>query len=883
MPTHDGDDQSGSVLRADYDQHLADLRDRFTRDGDGIAAVHGRTEAVDALLRALWAEAVPTHSSTHSSALNPTQSRLSTGLAVVAVGGYGRRQLFPFSDIDLLFCTEKAAAAEMTSCIRGITQALWDCGLRVAAATRTMAECDRYSASDPEGGLALLDLRFVAGDKKLYQKLEDKLHGKRSPRDVRALSTAAAELTRQRHARFGNTLFHLEPNVKDAPGGLRDANTTHWLTLLREGSAATEPHAALSHEAFAFMTAVRVFLHFRHGRDDNTLDWHAQDEAATQAIGLPRGPAAPAPNPDPAYWMRLYFRHARVLERTLQRQLELSGQRPKPCRAALRAKAPPRSGFTVEDGTLSLKAARAELDPAGEPEIVLAAFGLLAETGIRLAPASEERLAAAIPALSAALEDGPLLWTRFRRVLCGDYAGHALRSMHALGLLDLIVPEFHGIDSLVIRDAYHRYTVDEHTFVLLDALHGLADAPPHGAPEWRLRFRQLLRDLPHPELLYLAALLHDTGKSRSTPDHAQASAQLADGVTRRLELEPFDCNLVHRLIECHLEMSAALRRDIFDAETVRVFADKIGTHDLLRLLTLFTFADISAVHPDALTPWKAENLWRLWMAAENQLDRSVDQDRVHAGELSSAHEAASIARALNLQAGPRAALESFLEGAPERYLRTRSPETLRQHMEAALSGDKAQILLTTGTGSHEVTVITADRPRLFADLTGALSGWGMNIVSAEAFSNVHGTVVDTFRFTDPFKTLELNPEERERFRTSLRSVVLGTVPVEPLLSARRRAPRRKPRRLIETRIEFDNMSSAQSTLMQIVAQDETGLLHQASLALSEFGCSVEIALIDTEGEVAIDVFYLTKAGAKLNEAEQYTLRRRLERKSHGPG
>ena len=258
------------------------------------------------------------------------------------------------------------------------------------------------------------------------------------------------------------------------------------------------------------------------------------------------------------------------------------------------------------------------------------------------------------------------------------------------------------------------------------------------------------------------------------------------------------------------------------------------------------------------------------MTAENQLDRSVDEDRVHTGQPASLREAASIARALRMSTTEAAGLERFLEGVPERYLRTRAPETIRRHMQVAEAGAANKVLLGGGPGGHEVTVIASDRPRLFTDLTAALSGWGMNIVAAEAFSNAHGLVIDTFRFTDPYKTLELNPEEHERFRASLEGIVAGTVPIETLLNARRRAPRPKPRREIETRVEFDNMSSPGSTLMQVVAQDEPGLLRATSLVLSDF------ALVDTEGEMAIDVFYVTLNGDKLTELEQLELRGQLE-------
>jgi len=768
---------------------------------------------------------------------------LGDSMAMLAVGGFGRRELFPYSDVDVLLLVERESqTAGLKDALSEFVRSLWDAGLRLSHSVRTIAECAELHEGNVELSISLLDRRLLDGPGDLYAKLESKLE-LFFERQSRTLNRQLCRMARSRHDKYQGTFYHLEPDIKETPGGLRDVHLIAWLKKLRRMQADL---TALLSPPTDFLHSLRCYLHYQAGRDQNQLTFEVQQTIPAQPFLAVETAAE---------FMREYFRNARVVYNEARRTLDLSERSESSLAVHFRDWRTRLSNadFTVSNERILLRnPARLKSDPA----ILLRLFEFVARHGIALSADTERRVEENREAFAEYAERERLSWSSLHKIFSLPHASLALRAMHDTGIIQALFPEWKHINCLVIPDYYHRYTVDEHTLIAIEKIGELSTKKDAS----RRRFTEIVSEIQDLALLRFAILFHDSGKGYNTGDHAQRSMELARQAMQRIQMPADDQRSVEFLIKHHLDLSAVMNtRNVQDPATARLLADQIGTLERLKLLTILTYGDISAVNPAAMTPWRLQQLWETYRVTHQELVRELETERIE--EIPSDFALPS----------------EFIRGFPVRYLHTHPLEEIEGHieLEELSQPNGVAVRIDRSGGVYRATIVARDVPGLFASLAGGVSSFGMDIVKAEAFSNTAGLILDTFLFADPKRTLELNPPEVERLQYTLEQVALGKTNVEKLLEGRRGGIAKYGRREIKPRVHFDGRASETATLVEIITEDRPGLLYDLASTFSEACCNIDVVLIDTEGHKAIDVFYVAAQGKKLTPELESTLEKRL--------
>ncbi|MCI0419437.1 MAG: HD domain-containing protein, partial [Acidobacteria bacterium] len=614
-------------------------------------------------------------------------------------------------------------------------------------------------------------------------------------------------------------------------------------------------------QAQAFLLALRNDLHFLAGRNRNVLSHEHQAEIAA-TLGYPSAGHGAVET-----LMKDYFLRAKLIYGFCESMIRRAF--PPARRIGRSFKSTVWTTTVVRSGALAFPD---ESTVTGHPANILKLFYRSAKYQIPISQKALDEVKKHLELIdgevraSAEVRD---LFFKLLRQQKGVY--EVLFLMHEIGLLGRIFPEFDKIRCHVIQDFFHKYTVDEHSLLAIKNLEDLY----HAKKPRERRFGNLLKSLARPELVLFSMLLHDVGKA-GPGNHCHNSLHDFEGIASRMRLADEDAEKVRFLIQYHIEMSNTFqRRDITDEMVVKRFADFIGTQENLRMLCLVTYADIKAVSPEALTPWKEDVLWQLYVETEAELTRAFADERwdTHQDARLARDVAALLGNADDLAVGR---IESFLDGFPRRYLKFAPKQKIAEHFKLAekvRSTNDLTFKLNRRRSTYELSLLALDRPYLFAKLTGVLSYFGMNILRGQAFANRRGLILDIIQFEDRLQTFKLNKSEIENFRDTLQKVLSGELNLTELLRRRESSIlfHRKAKGSVSTYISFDDQSSEKYSIMEIVTRDRYGLLSTIAGVIAQSDCNIDVALISTEGQRAIDVFYLTQNKKRLPPAVQEVL------------
>ena len=817
---------------------------------------------------------------------NPSEAE---HMAIVATGGYGRGLMAPGSDIDLLFLLPYKQTAWGESVAEAILYCLWDMGLKVGHATRSVDECIRQAKGDMTIRTAMLEARFLLGDRKLFDELLtrfDKSVVQGTGPEFVASKLAERE---ERHRRAGQSRYLVEPNVKDGKGGLRDLHTLFWIAKyvyrvsdvaeLTERGVFDSEELKLFRRCEDFLWSVRCNMHFLIGRAEERLSFDIQREMAVR-LGYTEHPGLR----DVERFMKHYFLIAKDvgdLTAILCSALEDQQAKPAPVLSRMMAKFRPRGRRSlpetedfVEDNSRITVA-----DPdvfARDPVNLIRMFRLAQKHSLVLHPDAMRAATKSLKLIDGKLREDPEANRLFLEILTSQDAEIILRRMNETGVLGRFVRAFGRIVAMMQFNMYHHYTVDEH---LLRCIGVLADIERGSNDEYALASDLMRKIQPgHRTLLYVALFLHDIAKGR-IEDHSIAGARVARRFCPRLGLSPVETETVAWLIEEHLVMSTiAQSRDLSDRKTIENFAAVVQSLERMKLLTILTTADIRAVGPGVWNGWKAQLLRTLYYETEPVLTGGFSE--VNRGQRVAMSQAELRAE---LKDWPTERIDAyFARHYPAYWLKVDLPHRIEHARFVRAAEDSGKALATTfafdaARGVTEITVLAPDHPWLLSIIAGACAAAGANIVDAQIFTTTDGRALDTISVSREFDHNDDEARRASRIADTVEKALRGTLKL-PEVVARRAAPKGRLKAFaVEPEVTINNQWSNRYTVIEVTGLDRPGLLYELTATLSKLNLNIASAHVATFGERVVDVFYVTDLlGAKIaSPTREMTIKRAL--------
>jgi [protein-PII] uridylyltransferase len=792
----------------------------------------------------------------------------SLSVCLMAVGGYGRAELAPHSDIDLLLLYSASKKEDLPPLVEKILYPLWDLGLDVSCSSRSINECLKMAQSDLHIKTSLIDGRYLDGEYEFFRNLYDLFMKKVLHRKVRKFAEGLAKDLSLRHQKYEDPAYVLEPNIKEEEGGLRDFQIGRWTIRAkyktdRWDSILFPDHSRMLDKSIQFLWGVRNQLHLLSGRRQDDFTFELQEKIAP-TLGFPHSTKGIEE------MMRQYHlsteRIANFVHDILERALYEPSLFKKTFFFFQRKKIDENFGMTY--GEIHL------LNPMifkKDSTQLMTLFEHYQTYQAKMDFRIEEAVMEVLPFIDDRFRASEKVNQTFLSILKkGDGVEILLRKMHELGFLSHFIPEFSEIEGKVHYDLYHVHPVDIHSILAVEELRKLRDG--HYQKDYPL-LTSLIREVEKPEILFLATLLHDIGKGMDG-DHSLTGAQIVKAIGERMGLSVEDRDLIGFLVKYHLLMvEIAFRRDLHDEQVILRFANEIKNINQLKMLYLLTFADIKAVGPEAWTSWKNTLLIELFLKTSHFFER----DAITGPFLKRDEMIKKLRESLSAEI-----ISEYAEHLPDRYLSCYSMEEIAHHIEMARSVEKEFLLVEWEIEKEahaKVTVCTKDRYGLFSKITGSMFLNRLNILEAQIHTWENGFALDTFWVEDVTKDIE---RRLQQFRKDLKEILSGNVPLKDFLSKRNESNGIKQKVIprVSGEVKINNQDSDFYTIVEVIGEDRLGILYEVTQALTDHGCDIHFARISTLGNRIVDVFYIQDEWGekiverqKIEHLEQTLLRR----------